>query len=129
MSEFKQGFIAQQLSRVINTKERNRLVVENYLELAADRKALVFAADLKHATSLADMFNMQGVNAVWVSGKTPLSLRRALLEKLRNGEIKAIVNCMVFTEGLDEPSLDAILSLAGQSLVLCQLIRRRRCSE
>jgi superfamily II DNA or RNA helicase len=39
-------FIAEELSRVINAKERNRLVVENYLELAADRKALVFAADL-----------------------------------------------------------------------------------
>jgi ATP-dependent helicase IRC3 len=46
-------FIAEELSRIINTKERNRLVVENYLELAADRKALVFAADLNHATSLA----------------------------------------------------------------------------
>ena len=37
--------------------------MENYLELAADRKALVFAADLKHAMSLAEMFQMQGVNA------------------------------------------------------------------
>ena len=84
-------FIAEELSRVINTKERNRLVVENYLELAADRKALVFAADLNHARSLAEMFKMQGVNAVWVSGETPLSLRRSFLEKLRNGEIKS--NC------------------------------------
>jgi hypothetical protein len=31
-------FIAEELSRAINTKERNRLVVENYLELAAERK-------------------------------------------------------------------------------------------
>ena len=76
-------FIAEELSRVINTKERNRLVVENYLELAADRKALVFAADLNHAKSLAEMFKAQGVSAAWVSGETPLSLRRSFLEKLR----------------------------------------------
>jgi superfamily II DNA or RNA helicase len=119
-------FIAEQLSRIINTKERNRLVVENYLELAAERKALVFAADLNHARSLAEMFQMQGVNAVWVSGETPLSLRRSFLERLRKGEIRVIVNCMVFTEGFDEPSLDAILvARPTRSLVLyCQMIGR-----
>src|SRR5206468_11544118 len=105
---------------------RNRLVVENYLELAADRKALVFAADLNHARSLADMFKARGVSAAWVSGATPLSLRRSFLEKLRSGEIKVIVNCMVFTEGFDEPSLDAILvARPTRSLVLyCQMIGR-----
>ena len=119
-------FIAEELSRVINTKERNRLVVENYLELAADRKALVFAADLNHARSLAEMFKTHGVSAAWVSGESPLSLRRSFLEKLRNGEIKVIVNCMVFTEGFDEPSLDAILvARPTRSLVLyCQMIGR-----
>ena len=119
-------FIAEELSRVINTKERNRLVVENYLELAADRKALVFAVDLNHARSLAEMFNTQGVSAAWVSGDTPLSLRRSFLEKLCSSEIKVIVNCMVFTEGFDEPSLDAILvARPTRSLVLyCQMIGR-----
>ena len=119
-------FIAEELSRVINTRERNRLVVENYLELAADRKALVFAADLNHAKSLAEMFKAKGVSAAWVSGETPLSLRRSFLEKLRSGEIKVIVNCMVFTEGFDEPSLDAILvARPTRSLVLyCQMIGR-----
>jgi Helicase conserved C-terminal domain len=119
-------FIAEELSRAINTKERNRLVVENYLELAGDRKALVFAADLNHARSLADMFKEQGVSAAWVSGTTPLSLRRSFLEKLRSGELKVIVNCMVFTEGFDEPSLDTILvARPTRSLVLyCQMIGR-----
>jgi superfamily II DNA or RNA helicase len=119
-------FIAEELSRIINTKERNRLVVENYLELAADRKAIVFAADLNHATSLAEMFKAQGVSTTWVSGETPLSLRRVFLEKLRSGEIKVVVNCMVFTEGFDEPSLDAILvARPTRSLVLyCQMIGR-----
>jgi superfamily II DNA or RNA helicase len=119
-------FIAEQLSRVINTKERNRLVIENYLELAADRKALVFAADLNHAKSLAETFKAQGVSAACVSGETPLTMRRSFLEKLRSGELKVIVNCMVFTEGFDEPSLDAILvARPTRSLVLyCQMIGR-----
>jgi hypothetical protein len=48
------------------------------------------------------------------------------LAKLRSGEIKAVVNCMVFTEGFDEPSLDAILvARPTRSLVLyCQMIGR-----
>ena len=118
--------IAEQLSRIINTKERNRLVVENYQELAADRKALVFAADLNHAKNLAEMFKSQGVSAAWVSGETPLTMRKSFLEKLRSGELRVIVNCMVFTEGFDEPSLDAILvARPTRSLVLyCQMIGR-----
>jgi ATP-dependent helicase IRC3 len=112
-------FIAEELSRVVNTKERNRLVVENYLELAPERKALVFAADLNHAKSLAEMFKTQGVSAAWVGGETPLSVRRSLLAKLHKGELKVIVNCMVFTEGFDEPSLDAILvARPTRSLIL-----------
>src|SRR5262249_15623493 len=89
-------FVPEQLSRFINTQERNRLVVKNYLDLAANRKALVFAADLNHARNLTAMFQAHGVNAVWVSGETPLSLRRSFLTSLRKGEIKVIVNCMVF---------------------------------
>ena len=48
------------------------------------------------------------------------------MEKLRKGELKVIVNCMVFTEGFDEPSLDAILvARPTRSLVLyCQMIGR-----
>jgi hypothetical protein len=48
------------------------------------------------------------------------------LEKLRGGEVRVIVNCMVFTEGFDEPSLDAILvARPTRSLVLyCQMIGR-----
>lgn len=119
-------FVADQLSRVINTRDRNRLVVENYIELASDRKALVFAADLNHARNLTDMFKSYGFNAAWISGDTPLYVRRSILQSLRDGELKVVVNCMVFTEGFDEPSLDAILvARPTRSLVLyCQMIGR-----
>ncbi len=119
-------FIVEDLSRVINTRDRNRLIVENYLELASDRKALVFAADLNHARSLTDMFKTYGVNAAWISGETPMHVRRSILKSLREGEIKVVVNCMVFTEGFDEPSLEAILiARPTRSLVLyCQMIGR-----
>jgi len=53
-------------------------------------------------------------------------MRRSFLEKLRSGELKVIVNCMVFTEGFDEPSLDAVLvARPTRSLILyCQMIGR-----
>ncbi len=119
-------FLAEELSRVINTRDRNRLIVENYLELASERKALVFAADLNHARNLTDMFKTYGVNAAWISGETPMRVRRSILKCLREGEIKVVVNCMVFTEGFDEPSLEAILiARPTRSLVLyCQMIGR-----
>lgn len=119
-------FVAEELSRAINTRDRNRLVVENYLELASGRKALVFAADLAHARDLTEMFKAYGASAGSISGDTPPHIRRSMLQSLRDGALKVVVNCMVFTEGFDEPSLDAILvARPTRSLGLyCQMIGR-----
>jgi len=59
-------------------------------------------------------------------GENSAELEKIHFGKLRGGELRVIVNCMVFTEGFDEPSLDAILvARPTRSLVLyCQMIGR-----
>lgn len=46
-----------------------------------------------------------------VTGETPSEERKQILEDFSSGKIKAIVNCMVLTEGTDLPICDAILNL------------------
>ncbi len=95
----------KELAEKIDTPERNRKIVEGYLEHASDRQAMAFTVDINHADHLADAFNEAGVKAVAVSGKTPN--RSAILKDFETGKYRVLCNCQVFTEGYDaETSYD-----------------------
>ena len=78
------------------------------LKFAADRKAIIFVPGVQMAHQVAAALLEAGVAAAAIDGSMPLSERREILAKLRRGELQAIANCMVLTEGFDEPSVDCI---------------------
>lgn len=102
-------FVASQLEDTINTPYRNALVVRSYLEIAKDKKALVFAAGIQHARDLAASFAKAGTTVRIVVGDTPDEERQAIFTDFRNGDVKVVVNVGVLTEGFDEPSVEVIL--------------------
>jgi len=104
-------FVASQLSQAIDTSERNEMVVSGYLEHAGDRqKTLVFAVDVAHAEHLAFCFNRTGIlRAAAVHGKMAKDDRRAVLAAFSAGDLDLVTNCMVLTEGFDEPGVDCII--------------------
>ncbi|MCL6563112.1 MAG: DEAD/DEAH box helicase [Firmicutes bacterium] len=107
------------LARAVNTPERNRLVVDAYLQYAAGRKALVFAADVRHALDLAQAFRQAGMAAEAAHGGLPMEERRRLREAFREGAVPVVANAMLWTEGFDEPSIGAVvLARPTKSLVL-----------
>ena len=102
-------FVKGELSRAVNTKARNELIVETYGKLAAGRKALVFTVDVQHAEDLAEVFRAQGVNAQAVSGRMPKAERRKVVESYRSRKVDVLCNCNLLTEGFDDPTTDAVL--------------------
>lgn len=102
-------FVASQLEDTINTPYRNNLVVKSYLEIAKDKKALVFAAGVQHAKDLASSFAKAGTPVRVVLGDTSDEERRSIFSDFRLGKIQVVVNVGVLTEGFDEPSVEAIL--------------------
>ncbi len=100
---------AGELASVINTENRNELIVQAYKEHAPGRLALCFTVDVQHAQDLAAAFQEAGINAVALSGKTPLQERRSVLRQFHSREIEVICNCQLLTEGYDEPAIDCIL--------------------
>ncbi len=79
------------------------------LELAGDRRTIVFAVDVAHARSLAEVLNRYepGV-AMAIDGTATATERAAMLEAFRAGAFRVLVNCALFTEGFDEPSLACV---------------------
>jgi ATP-dependent helicase IRC3 len=84
-------------------------IAEGWLEHARGRRTLVFTPTVETAQLTAAAFRHRGVAAESVSGGTSMEERRLILKRFSAGEIDVVVNCMVLTEGYDEPRVDCIV--------------------
>ena len=92
-----------------------------YRRHAADRKGVAFAPTVATSTELARLLRVQGIPAEHLDGTTRPDDRRAILARLTSGETQVVTNCMVLTEGWDEPSVSCMLN--------CRPTKNRVCSS
>lgn len=109
VSATREDFKVGELADAVNTTSRNGRVVKAYLDNAADRKAIVFAADVQHSKDLTEAFLAAGVDARHVDGTTPGEERAATFAWMREPGARVLCNVEVATEGYDEPSISAVL--------------------
>jgi len=83
--------------------------VQAFVEHAAERKALLFTPTVRVAHAMAAAFRGAGIPAEAIDGAMPLDQRRAVLERLHEGDTRVVANCAVLVEGFDEPSIDAVI--------------------
>jgi len=102
-------FVDYELSEIINTPQRNELVVTGFKEHASTRKAVAFCVDVAHSIALAETFNESGVKSAAVYGDMDKTLRREILDQFNSGEIQVLTNCQLLTEGYDQPSISCII--------------------
>ncbi len=79
-----------------------------------ERPTIVFAASVAHSKALARVLNdLSGDTdcAVSLDGTHKLEERAAQIERFRQGEVKVLVNCSLFTEGFDVPEI-ALVAIA-----------------
>lgn len=119
-------FVASHLSLAVNVVERNNLIVNIFRSHLEGRKTLCFCVDVAHAHSLADAFNREGIRAAAVSGDMDRSERAAVLEDFSAGRVQVLANCMVLTEGYDEPAVEGIILArpTRSALLYTQMIGR-----
>ena len=72
-------------------------------------RSLVFTVTVRQAELTAEALTAAGLRAAVVHGGTPTAQRRDTLAALRRGDLDAICNCAVLTEGYDDPSVDCIV--------------------
>jgi len=119
-------FVVSQLSLAVNVEQRNRLVVNVFRTLLKNRRTLCFCVDVAHAHSLAEAFRLEGISAAAVTGDMDRMQREKVLSDFRDGTIHVVTNCMVLTEGYDEPSVEGIILArpTKSSLLYTQMIGR-----
>lgn len=85
------------------------IIAKAYAEHASDRKGLVFWPTVESAYRGAEAFDNEGVPSAVVHGKLGREERRLLLKRLAAGEIQAVHNCAVLTEGFDDPTISCVV--------------------
>ena len=126
----KQGgdYAIGELSAVVNTRDRNQLAVDSYIEHASDRSAIVFAVDVEHAIEITEAFRGADLRAEYVVGSKGRMERdrEDIIREFRSGELPILVNCMVLTEGFDAPECSCIIMArpTSSSLLYTQMIGR-----
>lgn len=103
--DFNQKYLAE----AVNTSQRNRIALAAWKEYAYGRPTICFTVDVAHAHEMARLFADDGIKAVAISGETPKSDRRVFQRQFQNGQLDALMNCMVLTEGTDLPRTSCIL--------------------
>lgn len=82
------------------------------LDRVGRKRTIAFCADTKHAADVAEALNRARPNtAIAVDGKLSQHERDQALARWRSGEVSVLVNCELYTEGFDEPSVEVIVLL------------------
>ena len=98
------------LAKVMEYEENLHRVVSPAIEIAGDKRTLVFSSSVDHAERMAEMFNRHKPgSATSVCGKTPKDDRRRILSDFETGRIQTVCNCNVLTEGFDNPGVEVII--------------------
>jgi superfamily II DNA or RNA helicase len=96
-------FVDQDLSAALDNPERNKLILDRYLEYGEGMPAIGFTVDVQHAHNLAEMFTRNGVPAMPISGSTTTDQRRRIYDAYRAGDCRALFSCQALCEGFDMP--------------------------
>jgi superfamily II DNA or RNA helicase len=100
---------SNELAQIMAQEEALHGVAIPLLEQAGDRRCIVFGVDVTHAHALAEVLNRyQPGSALAVDGSAKDLERRQALRAFRAGDFRILVNCALFTEGFDEPSIEVV---------------------
>jgi len=102
-------YVQAKLNKAVHESKITGDVVTHYLKLIPNKTAMVFCVDVEAATEQAAAFNAAGTPAMAASAKTPAIERINLKRKFDAGLIKVICNVDLYGEGVDVPSLEAVI--------------------
>ena len=98
-----------ELGSAMNKPELIADIVKTWKEKGEGRPTLCFCVTREHAREVQSQFLENGVAAGYCDAYTSVSDRKELIDQLRTGELKIVVNIGTLTTGLDAPFLSCII--------------------
>ncbi len=120
------------LEETIMIPDRNNLIVNTYLEYVNGKSTVIFCTSVKHADTIASLFQAKGVKAESVSGSTKPQVRKQILKDYADKKIQVLCACDLLNEGWDSP-ITKVLFMArptlSKTIYMQQLGRGMRTHE
>ena len=98
-------YVESQLAQRMDQAKLIGDIVTHWHKYGERRRTVAFAVNVQHSIHLRDEFLHSGVRAEHLDGATPTAERDAILARLEAGETELVTNCMVLTEGWDQPAV------------------------
>jgi DNA repair protein RadD len=84
-------------------------IVSHWQRRGNNAPTFCFAAGVEHSKHIVERFREAGISAVHVDGETDPEERDRAVAGLKDGSIKVVSNCGIFTEGTDVPCVKTIV--------------------
>jgi DNA repair protein RadD len=107
-------FNAAEMERAAMAGDTTRLAIERTVKVARAenrRSWLIFSSGVAHARQICAELDRHRISNAVVVGTTDGHERSDVIARFRAGEITALVNCNVFTEGFDVTRIDLVAFL------------------
>jgi superfamily II DNA or RNA helicase len=98
-------YVEEQLAERMDQPKLVGDIITHWHRHAQRRKTVVFATSVTHSIHLYEEFIKSGVRAAHIDGSTPKDERDEILARLSRGDLEVVCNCMVLTEGWDQPDV------------------------
>jgi len=97
------------LEDILATEETLHEMVAPTVQLAGDRRTLIFCVDKTHTKLVCELINRyKPASANYILGDTNEEERVSLINQHKTGEFQFMVGCGVFTEGYDDPGIQVV---------------------
>lgn len=98
------------LAAVMENEKTMQGVVGSAIEIAGDKRTILFACSVAQARVASEIFNRHKSGlADFVCGRTPDEERTKILKSFSNGSTQILCNCGVATEGFDVPAAEVCI--------------------
>lgn len=104
-------FNPAELAALIDRAKIHGDVLESYRAHLDGGTAIGFCVTVAHAEHVAERFRDAGIPAASIDGAMKAGERRALVDALRDGQLKLLTSCELISEGFDAPAVNGILQL------------------
>lgn len=97
------------LASIMEAEKMLHAVVDPTMEIAGDRRTLIFTTSVAHAERACEIANRhRPYSAEWIHGGTPIDVRREILRRYSRGDFQFLFNCAIALEGFDEPGIQVV---------------------
>lgn len=105
-------YVIGDLEKALKADHVTERALRECVERHSDRQSwLVFCVNVKHAEQARDILRSHGLESEMVTGDTPSNERASIIERFKQGKIRAVTNCNVLTTGFNAPCVDMLVCL------------------